>query len=84
MEPEYLALFSNTGSMTVEVRFNSFDGSIREQLMQPGEIEKMIHPDQSGFLSHMYFDEHRMKLDRIEILVDERRVVLHASPQSNY
>ena len=80
MEPEYLSLFSDTGNITVEVRFRSFDGSIREKRMQPTEIGKLVQPDQDGFVSHIYFDEHRMKLERIEILVDQRRMVLHVVP----
>ena len=80
MEPEYLSLFSNTGTVAVEVRFKNFDGSVRSQMMRPREISKLIGTDQNGFVARMSFDEHPMKLDKIEIIVEENRIVLHASP----
>ena len=80
MEPEYLSLFSNTGKVTIEVCFKNFDGSVRAQIMQPSEISKLISTDQTGFVAQMFFDEHPMNLDKIEIIVEENRIVLHASP----
>ena len=80
MEPEYLSLFSNTGTVAIEVRFKNFDGSVRTQMMHPSEISKLIRTDQNGFVARMFFDEHPMNLDKIEIIVKENRIVLHTSP----
>lgn len=80
MEPEYLMFFSNTGSITVRVRFKNFNGSISEQRMHPNELQKLINDNHDGFISHMYFDDHLMELEKIEISILENRVVLHARP----
>jgi hypothetical protein len=80
MEPEYLTFFSNTGSITVRVRFKDTNASIREQRMHPDEIQKLINGSHGGFISRMYFDEHLMELEKIEISILENRVVLHARP----
>ena len=83
MQPEYLLLFSNTGSTTVTVHFMDTDGSVRKQLMQPHELTKLISHDERGFLSEMSFDEHLMRLERIEILVEKNQVILHVKRQPN-
>ncbi len=77
MEPEYLSLFSNAGGTAVSVHFTDNDGSIREQLMHPHELTKLIGHDEQGFLAQMFFDEQLMRLDRIEILVGKNQVILH-------
>lgn len=81
MEPEYLTLFSNIGSIVVRVRFKNSDGSISERRMHPTEIQKLIHENQGFFLSRIYFDERLMELEKIEISVPDNRVVLHARAQ---
>ena len=80
MEPEYLELFSNTGRTAVSVNFKATDGAVREQFMQPSELTKLIQADGQYFLSRLQFDEHLMRLEKIEILVQENHVVLHVRP----
>lgn len=49
MVPEYLALFSNTGNITIQVRFKDSDSSVSEQKMDVGEVQKLISPDGKSF-----------------------------------
>ena len=78
MEPEYLALFSNTGNITIQVRFKDSDSSISDQKIDAGEIQKLISSDGKSFISKMRFDDHLAEIERIEMSISKRRVILHA------
>ena len=78
MEPEYLALFSNTGNITIHVRFKDSDSSVSDQNIDAGEIQKLISPDGKSFISKMRFDDHLAEIERIEMSISKSRIILHA------
>lgn len=78
MVPEYLALFSNTGNITIQVRFKDSDSSVSEQKMDVGEIQKLISPDGKSFISKMRFDDHLAEIEKMELFIPKNRIVLHA------
>ena len=87
MEPEYLSIFSNQGDTTVRVRFDGSPASIREQRINPNELNKLVDEKEGHFLSHMYFDEHLMCIEKIEISIQKNLVTLHVrnvSPDENH
>ena len=78
MVPEYLALFSNTGNITIHVRFKDSDSSVSDQKIDAGEIQKLISPDGKSFISKMRFDDHLAEIERIEMSISKSRIILHA------
>lgn len=78
MELEYLALFSNTGNIIIQVRFKDSDSSVSEQKLDAGEIQKLISPNGKSFISKMRFDDHLAEIERIDIFLSKNRIVLHA------
>ena len=78
MVPEYLALFSNTGNITIQVRFKDSDSSVSDQKIDAGEIQKLISPDGKSFISKMRFDDHLAEIERIEMSISKSRIILHA------
>ena len=78
MVPEYLALFSNTGYITIQVRFKDSDSSVSEQKMDVGEVQKLISPDGKSFISKMRFDDHLAEIEKMELFIPKNRIVLHA------
>ncbi|MFC4473055.1 hypothetical protein [Comamonas denitrificans] len=78
MVPEYLALFSNTGNITIQVRFKDSDSSVSEQKMDVGEVQKLISPDGKSFISKMRFDDHLAEIEKMELFIPKNRIVLHA------
>ena len=78
MEPEYLLMFSNTGGITIQVRFKNFDGSISNQKMHPQEISKLVNSDGDGFISKMRFDDYLFDIEKIDISILKKRIVVYA------
>ena len=78
MVPEYLALFSNTGNITIQVRSKDSDSSVSEQKMDVGEVQKLISPDGKSFISKMRFDDHLAEIEKMELFIPKNRIVLHA------
>ncbi len=78
MEPEYLALFSNTGNITIQVCFKDSDSSVSHQKLDAGEIKKLISHDGKSFISKMRFDDHLAEIEKIDIFLSKNRIVLHA------
>lgn len=78
MVPEYLALFSNTGNITIQVRFKDSDSSVSEQKMDVGEVQKLISPDGKSFISKMRFDDHLAEIEKMELFIPINCIVLHA------
>ena len=78
MVPEYLALFSNTWNITIQVRFKDSDSSVSEQKMDVGEVQKLISPDGKSFISKMRFDDHLAEIEKMELFIPKNRIVLHA------
>jgi hypothetical protein len=77
-EPEYLTLFSNTGDIKVKVVFKDSGASIKEQTIKPDEIRKLVSPDGKNFITKMRFDDHLAEIEKIDMLVAKKWVVLHA------
>ena len=77
MGPEYLALFSNTGDMTIQVHFKDSESSVIEQKLDAGEIQKLINPDGKSFISEMRFDDHLAEIEKIDIFLSKNRIILH-------
>lgn len=78
MAPEYFDLFSNAGSVNIEVRFKNSDSSVSEQKIDAGEIRKLITADGKSFVTKMRFDDHLAEIEKIDIFLSKNRVVLHA------
>ena len=78
MVPEYLALFSNTGNITIQVRFKDSDSSDNKKKMDVGEVQKLISPDGKSFISKMRFDDHLAEIEKMELFIPKNRIVLHA------
>ncbi len=78
MVPEYFALFSNTGNITIQVRFKDSDSSVSEQKMDVGEVQKLISLDGKSFISKMRFDDHLAEIEKMELFIPKNRIVLHA------
>ena len=72
MVPEYLALFSNTGNITIQVRFKDSDSSVSEQKMDVGEVQKLISLDGKSFISKMRFDDHLAEIEKMELFVSKK------------
>lgn len=65
--PEYLVLFSNQGTIDVQVKFKDCDGQIAPKKMRPQEIAALISDDGDGFQTRMTFDEHPFEISKYEI-----------------
>lgn len=78
---EYLTLFSNKGSIRVQVKFRGFDGTVAAQAMEPEEIVRLISEEGGGFKRWLTFDEALFEILRYEI--DPTRNVLTIRAVSN-
>lgn len=67
MLSEYLSLFSNTGPITICVRFKNFDGKVADQTMKAHEIVKIVSPQSDSFAKSMTFDEWPFEVYKYEI-----------------
>jgi ectoine hydroxylase-related dioxygenase (phytanoyl-CoA dioxygenase family) len=64
---EYLLLFSNSGPVTVRVRFRDSKKIIAERNMQPSEVSRLVAQGQDVFLSRMAFDEWPFEVIKYEL-----------------
>ena len=78
MVPEYLALFSNTGNITIQVRFKDSDSSVSEQKMDVGEVQTLTSPAGTSFIPKMRSDDHLAEIEKMELFIPKNRIVLHA------
>lgn len=65
--PEYLVLFSNEGTIDVEVNFEDHDGSIACRKMRPKEVAALISTNGKGFHTQMTFDDWPFVITKYEI-----------------
>ena len=65
--PEYLVLFSNEGTIDVEVNFEDHDGSIAVRKMKPKEIAALISTNGKGFHRQMTIDDGPFVITKYEI-----------------
>ncbi|QOX78232.1 hypothetical protein FY034_04535 [Trichlorobacter lovleyi] len=81
--PEYLELFSDTGNVTVRVKFadKSDNGrSMREFNAQWSEMSKLIAPETHEPYCEMLFDSYACEISKIEINPKRNSIVIHAGP----
>ena len=76
--PEYLELFSNNGSMRVEVRFMDRRVSVAKQSMQEDELSGLIDPATGKLYRRMLFDEWPFEVLGYEIDLEKGRLVIKA------
>ena len=74
--PEYSVLFSNEGSIAVDVRFEDDECTIAPRKMHPNELSALISNDQMGFHTCMTFDEHPFAIRKYEIDPKKNRLTL--------
>ncbi len=77
MIKEYLQTFSNTGDITVTVKFARPDASIAPQRMSAAELVELIDPQTGCFLREMRFDEHLLPIRKFEIDPQKNRLIIH-------
>lgn len=65
--PEFLLIFSDSGSMTARVKFRQRGAKIAERRLASKELANLLQSDGEGFHTRMYFDEHPAKIERFEI-----------------
>lgn len=75
---EYLLLFSNSGPVTVRVRFRDSKTNIAERNMQPSEISRLVAQGQDVFLSSMAFDEWPIEVIKYELDPHENVLTIFA------
>lgn len=79
--PEYLELFSDTGNVTVRVKFtdnNDKGRSIREFNVQWSEMVKLTAPETQEPYHKMLFDSYACEITKIEINPKRNSIVIHA------
>jgi len=65
--PEYLVLFSNEGTIDVQVKFEDHEGSVATRKMSPQEISVLISNDGTKFHTRMTFDDWPFAIRKYEI-----------------
>lgn len=77
---EYLLLFSNSGKIQVNVKFEDDGGFITSMKMNPGEITKLISPIDGQFFSEMTFDDYPFEVYKYEINPLKKTLTIYARP----
>lgn len=77
MIKEYLQTFSNTGDITVTVKFGKTAAAIAPQRMSATELEALIDPLTGHFLSAMRFDDHLFQIRKFEVDPLKNRLTIH-------
>lgn len=65
--PEYLVLFSNKGTVDVQVQFEDHEGGVATRKMSPQEVSILISKNGMGFHTHMTFDDWPFAIQKYEI-----------------
>lgn len=76
--PEYLTMFSGHGHINVVVKFKGHDGTIRRHSMMAREIASLVSCDGAMFHRLMTFDGYLFAVQKYEIDVVRKRVVIYA------
>jgi len=77
MIKEYLQTFSNTGDITVTVKFAKPGASIAQQRMSAAELMELIDPQTGDFLREMRFDDHPRQIRKFEIDPQKNTLTIH-------
>lgn len=83
-QDEYLALFSNTGDISVSVKFKDFEGIIADQKMEPIEIDKLIDHRTGKFLTRLTFDGWPFEVYLHQLDLVKKRLVIMARKVKDY
>ena len=75
--PEYLTMFDG-GDIQVRVEFSNFSGRIAERSMRSDEVIRFACLSGEQFLEKMRFDDWAFNIEKYEIRVKEKLVVIHA------
>ncbi|MFG0724001.1 hypothetical protein ACF8PU_20375 [Pseudomonas sp. GLN_6] len=80
---EYLLTFSETGPITVRVKFEKSFDFITSRRMHAHEINQLIDPDTGDFLTAMTFDDHLLEMTRIDLSLAKKTLTIYArSPKA--
>ncbi len=74
--PEYHFVFGNEGDYEVVVKTNRKGSSVPARRASANDLLRLIDADSGRFVERMTFDEWPGKIEKIEILPGERRVVI--------
>ena len=77
--PEYLEIFANEGDYLLKVRFKDKTKSIIQKHIQANEIAKLISPETNQFYTKMYFDQYLLSIEKIEINLIKKEIVIKTS-----
>lgn len=78
--PEYLFLFSQSGSVDVRVRFEGHDGHMPDRKMNPDEIAALVADGGRDFYKRMTFDGWEFSVSKYEIDPVRLRLTIFAKP----
>jgi hypothetical protein len=77
--PEFYHLFEDdTGPITVSIACRGNQGLAAQRRMYPEEIDKLLCPDDGGFLRHITLDEWPLEILKIELRPDQSSVNISA------
>ena len=81
--PEYLILFSNQGSISVEVRTQ--DGKevdIRKMAIEPSELEKLVSPTTGNIIDEITIDGFLYSILKFEIAPKQKKLIIWVASKS--
>ncbi|WP_156929295.1 hypothetical protein [Marichromatium purpuratum] len=76
-------MFSNQGTINIQVKFKDFDGTVANQTMEPSEITQLISPDGGEFRKLMTFDDWPFEVYRYEIEPAKNTITIRAKKLKN-
>ena len=78
--PEYLLLFSQSGSVDVRVRLEGHDGCMPGRKMSPSEIATLVADNGATFHQRMTFDDRECSVSKYEIDPVNNQLTIFARP----
>ena len=76
--PEYSVLFSNLGTIDIEVHFEDHYGSMPNKKMRPKEVAALISSNGKSFHTQMTFDDCTFVITKYEIEPALNRLTIFA------
>ena len=71
-------LFTEQGSVKVQIKFKGFGRTDIEQMMSSSEISKLVCPDTGAFVSKMQLEDWPFEVYKYEINPQENTLVIRA------
>lgn len=78
--PEYLLLFSQSGSVDVRVEFEGHGAQMPNRKMAPSEIAALVADGGTRFVDRMTFDDWPFSISKYEIDPANNRLTIFAKP----